>query len=150
MSPEPPVILIVEDNKDHAELVIRSLKSHSIDYTIQHVQDGNQALDYLFQRNDFTDSKKYPRPALILVDLRMPKVDGLEVLQQVKRDEKLRCIPIVVLTTSKANQDMVDAFAHHANSYLVKPLDFDIFKSQLIDLCTYWLKWNKLPDASAQ
>lgn len=148
MSAEPPVILLVEDNKDHAELIIRSLKSHSADCIIQHVQDGSQALDYIFQHNDFANSKQPHLPSLIIADLRMPGVDGLEVLRQVKADEKLRSIPIVVLTTSKANQDMVDAFAHHANSYLVKPFDYDIFKSQILDLCTYWLKWNKLPDVS--
>ncbi len=150
MSPEPPEILLVEDNIDHAELIIRCLKSNSIDCTVQHVHDGSQALDYLFKRNNFADSKKNIRPALVLIDLRMPEVDGLEVLRQVKEDDKLRFIPIVVLTTSKANQDIVDAFACHANSYLVKPFDYDVFRSQLLDLCTYWLKWNKLPGISEQ
>jgi CheY-like chemotaxis protein len=136
-------VLLVEDNLDHAELVIRSFAEHRLDKAIHHVQDGESALDYLFHRGAFIDSAIHPAPDVVLLDLRLPKVDGLEVLKQVKADTDLRLIPVVVLTTSAAEIDLVKAYEGYANSYLVKPVDFEKFAKLMHDLHVYWLDWNQ-------
>jgi CheY-like chemotaxis protein len=142
---EPFVILLVEDNPDHAELVMRSFESHRVANTISHVADGRQALDYLFREGEFTDAAKSPRPHIVLLDLRLPKVDGLEVLGAMKESDDLRRIPVVVLTTSESERDVAQAYHHHANSYLVKPLDFAKFTELMDTLGFYWLGWNVCP-----
>ena len=142
---KPLTILFVEDNPDHAELVMRSLEDHQVANRIFHVADGEAALDYLFRRGNFTDPTTSPRPHVILLDLRLPKVDGLQVLEEMKRNEGLERIPVVVLTTSHADQDVGRAYAHHVNSYLVKPLDFERFSKMIDDLGFYWLRWNHTP-----
>jgi CheY-like chemotaxis protein len=138
-------ILLVEDEPAHAELIIRGVESNGVANRIHHVQDGEAALDYLFRRGEYTDPRKSPTPHLILLDLRLPKVDGLEVLSAIKADEKLRRIPVVVLTTSEAEADVARAYENHANSYLVKPVDFDKFGKLMGDLGFYWLVWNRHP-----
>lgn len=143
---EPLNILLVEDNPAHAELVIRSFESHKVWNKITHVEDGEVALDYLFRRGDYEDKSTSPRLHVILLDLRMPKVDGLEVLKILKEDEDLRTIPIVILTTSAAEKDVAEAYDYHANSYLVKPVDFQMFSELMHVLGFYWLGWNKKPD----
>lgn len=145
MTGEPLCILLVEDNPDHAELAIRNLDDAKIANKVFHVDDGEKALDYLFNRGKFTDNKAYPRPHLVLLDLRLPKVDGLEVLKEVKSSEQLKTIPVVILTTSSAERDLAMAYDYHANSYVTKPVDFDIFSHLLQDLGYYWLAWNKRP-----
>ncbi len=142
---EPLVILLVEDNEDHAELICRSFEEHQVLNKLKLVRDGAEALDYLFQRDLYTDPSTSPRPHIILLDLRLPKVDGLEVLRQIKESKLLRNIPVVVLTSSEANKDINKAYAHHVNSYLVKPVDFDKFTKLMKDLGFYWLGWNQLP-----
>ncbi len=142
---EPSVILLVEDNPDHAELVIRSFESHRVANVISHVADGRQALDYLFRQGEFVDPEKSPRPHVILLDLRLPKVDGLGVLSKLKESDDLRQIPVVVLTTSESERDIAQAYHHHANSYLVKPLDFKGFTQMMDTLGFYWLGWNVCP-----
>ncbi|MBE7471688.1 MAG: response regulator [Anaerolineae bacterium] len=132
------MILLVEDNPDHAELVRRSFQNHELANQIYHVADGEAALDYLLQQN-------FPRPHLILLDLRLPKIDGLEVLRQIKTNEELRRIPVVILTTSKAQGDLAGAYNNHVNSYLVKPVSFDKFTRLMDDLSHYWLGWNRQP-----
>ena len=104
-----------------------------------------EALDYLFRRNEYQQPETSPKPSLILLDLRLPKIDGLEVLRQIKESESLRMIPVVVLTTSKAEGDKTMAYDHHVNSYLVKPLDFDTFTDLMDTLGFYWLGWNVTP-----
>ena len=138
-------ILLVEDNPDHAELVIRSFERHEIANKIYQVKNGEEALDYLFQRGQFADPKEAPRPNVILLDLRLPRVNGLEVLKEIKDDNELRKIPVVILTTSEAEQDIAKAYEHHANSYLVKPIDFDKFTKLMDELGFYWLVWNHQP-----
>ncbi|MCK6625189.1 MAG: response regulator [Anaerolineae bacterium] len=138
MKNTPWIILLVEDNPDHAELVRRSFQNHELANQIYHVADGEAALDYLLQQN-------FPRPHLILLDLRLPKIDGLEVLRQIKTNEELRRIPVVVLTTSKAQGDLTRAYNNHVNSYLVKPVSFDKFTRLMDDLSHYWLGWNRQP-----
>ena len=142
---EPLQILLVEDNQDHAELVLRSLVNHRVANTVHHVVDGEAALDYLHRRKQYADEKKYPRPHLILLDLRLPKIDGLQVLRELKQEEGLRRIPVVVLSTSEAEQDVAKAYDYHANSYLVKPVSFLSFTKLLDDLGFYWLAWNTKP-----
>lgn len=139
------VILLVEDNLDHAELVIRNLERHRVATSITHVEDGAEAMDYLQHQGKYSDTTAHPRPNLILLDLRLPKIDGLTVLQMVKDDESLRSIPIVVLTSSHAEADVNSAYLRRANSYIVKPLDFQKFAQLMNDLGFYWLGWNVNP-----
>ncbi len=142
---EPLVILLVEDNPDHAELIKRSFQDHRVANAIYAVTDGQAALDYLFRQGDYADPATSPRPHLILLDLRLPKVDGMEVLKQIKGRNDLHRIPVVVLTTSEAEGDMSNAYDNHTNSYLVKPVDFDKFTQLMADLGFYWLGWNSSP-----
>jgi CheY-like chemotaxis protein len=145
MNGEPLTILFVEDNPDHAELVMRSFEDHRVANRIYHLPDGQAALDYLFRRGDFAQPEKSPRPHVILLDLRLPKVDGLEILEVIRDSEDLRTIPVVILTTSHAEMDVSRAYEYHANSYLVKPLDFEKFTKLMDDLGFYWLGWNHYP-----
>ena len=124
---EPLTILHVEDNAAHAELVRRSLENHRVINRMHHVKDGEEALDFLFRRGAYSDPRISPRPTLILLDIRLPRVSGLEVLDQIDADPDLNRIPVVMLTTSSAEADVMDAYARHVNSYVVKPLDFGKF-----------------------
>lgn len=142
MRGDPNIILLVEDNSDHAELIMRSLDELSMECTIKHVKDGEEALDYLLRRKAYQDAKESPEPDVVLLDLRLPKIDGLEVLQNIKNDDSLRRIPVVILSTSEAEKDVSRAYDFHANGYLVKPLDFDKFMDLLKDFGNYWLGWN--------
>lgn len=142
---EPILVMLVEDNVDHAELVIRTLEEHRIANTVRHFLDGQSALDYLFRRGEYS-SMETQRPHVILLDLRLPRVDGIDVLKTVKEDSELKSIPVVVLTTSEAEKDVAKAYYNHANSYLVKPVGFEDFKSLMDDLGFYWLGWNVNPN----
>lgn len=146
MKGEPIVILLVEDEEAHAEIVRRNFADSRLANRLEHVADGQAALDYLYRRNGFSDAAVSPRPGLILLDLRLPKVDGLEVLQTLKEDDQLRDIPVVILTTSKAESDVVQAYRHRANSYLVKPVDFTKFTQLMQAFGYYWLAWNQYPE----
>jgi CheY-like chemotaxis protein len=137
------IILLVEDNADHAELVLRTFEEHRIPSRLLHVTDGEAALDYLLRRGRYSDPESSPRPHLILLDLRLPRIDGLEVLEEIKESAELRDIPTVVLTTSESESDVVRAYERHANSYLVKPVDFAKFIKLMDDLGLYWLGWNR-------
>lgn len=138
-------ILLVEDNDDHAELVTRTFERLTESVRLEHLNDGALALDYLSGRGEFAD-RKPERPEVILLDLRLPKVDGLEVLRAIKESPDLRSIPVVILTTSAAEVDVARAYEHHANAYLVKPIDFAEFNDLLRDLGLFWLVWNKGPE----
>lgn len=141
---EPAVILIVEDNPAHTELIIRGLEDGQVANRIIHVSDGEEALDYLFRHGKYTDPATSPRPQLVLLDLRLPKLDGLEVLKEI-RTSSLNGMPVAILTSSEADADMAKAYKYNASSYLVKPLDFTTFKNLMDDLGFYWLCWNKYP-----
>jgi CheY-like chemotaxis protein len=143
---EPVLVMLVEDNVDHAELVIRTLEEHRIANRVRHFLDGQSALDYLFQRGEFSGQTNNTRPHVILLDLRLPRVDGIDVLKAIKEDDDLKAIPVVVLTTSEAEKDVARAYYNHANSYLVKPVGFEEFKKLMDDLGFYWLSWNTHPD----
>jgi CheY-like chemotaxis protein len=142
MTGEPVLVMLVEDNVDHAELVLRTLEEHRIANKVLHFLDGQSALDYLYQRGEFAKSTDAERPHVILLDLRLPRVDGMEVLKTIKEDEELKRIPVVVLTTSEAERDVAKAYHYHANSYLVKPVGFEDFRNLMDDLGFYWLGWN--------
>ncbi|MBN1937382.1 MAG: response regulator [Anaerolineae bacterium] len=139
------IILLVEDNPAHAEMVLRSFEQHNAASHIYHVSDGQAALDYLFRRGDYENPRASPRPNIVLLDLRLPKLSGLEVLREIKTTPDLKCIPVVILTTSEAEQDLARAYADRANSYLVKPVDFDKFVQLMHNLDMYWLGWNYTP-----
>jgi CheY-like chemotaxis protein len=138
--------MLVEDNADHAELVIRTLEEHQITNKVRHFLDGQSALDYLFHRGEFSNPAENARPHVILLDLRLPRVDGIDVLKAIKEDDHLKSIPVVVLTTSEAEKDVAKAYYNHANSYLVKPVGFEEFKRLMDDLGFYWLSWNTNPE----
>ncbi|MBN2393643.1 MAG: response regulator [Anaerolineae bacterium] len=146
MTKDAFAILLVEDNPAHAELVLRSFEQYNAASHIYHVSDGEAALDYVFARGNYADARTFPRPDVILLDLHLPKVNGLRVLQEVKESPNLRSIPVVVLTTSEAEKDLESAYYCHANSYLVKPVDFNKFTALMQELDLYWLGWNRCPD----
>lgn len=131
-------ILLVEDNPDDADLTIRTLtKSHLANHLL-HLHDGQEALDFLYDESN-------TMPKLILLDLKMPKVDGLDVLRKIKSDEKLKVIPVVVLTSSKQESDIVQSYKLGINAYIVKPVDFDHFVKAVTELGLFWLVLNQPP-----
>ena len=141
----PVEILLVEDLRTDALLIQRALKAGGVMNPIKLVRDGQQALDYLFRHGDYKDQEIYPNPGLILLDLKLPKVNGLEVIRQVKKAEILRRIPIVVLTASDQSKDINTAYDAGANSYLVKPVTFTAFIEVANKIKPYWLLQNKSP-----
>jgi two-component system, response regulator len=132
-------ILLVEDNPDDAELTIRTLKKNHLANHLLHLNDGQEALDFLY-------SEKNSIPKVILLDLKMPKVDGLDVLRKVKSDARLRVIPVVVLTSSKQENDIVESYHLGVNAYIVKPVDFDQFIKAVTELGLFWLVLNQPPN----
>lgn len=138
-------VLLVEDDEDHAELVRRNLMSQTVRCRITHVNNGESALDYLHRRGGYAEPEKSPRPDLILLDLRLPRVDGMTVLADIKSAPGLQTIPVVVLTSSAAHPDVSQAYLRHANSYLVKPLDLVSFEGLMKELGLYWFTWNQSP-----
>jgi len=130
-------ILLVEDNPDDAELTIRALKKHNLSNTLLHLEDGEKAIDFLFSK----EPKIFPR--LILLDLKMPKVDGIEVLKRLKSDEDRKVIPVVVLTSSKEERDIVESYKLGVNAYIVKPVDFKKFVDAVSEIGLFWLIQNQ-------
>lgn len=135
-------ILLVEDNPDHVELIIRVLQDNNVLNEVYVVTNGEDALDFLYQRGAYADAR---RPGLILLDIKLPRVDGIEVLRQIKADAKLKAIPVVMLTTSAGEREMVESYHYGANSYIVKPVDFEQFVKAIKELKLYWLVLNSLP-----
>lgn len=138
-------ILLVDDNPDDAELAIRALKKHNLANHVVIATDGEQALDFLFARGKYARRNIEFGPKMILLDLKLPKVDGLEVLRIVKRDPRTKMIPVIVLTSSKEEKDMVDSYKLGVNSYILKPVDFDQFVIAVKDIGYYWLLLNQSP-----
>ncbi len=136
---EPVDILLVEDNPDDAGLTIRALKKNKLANNLVHVSDGEEALEFLF------GDEQREMPRLILLDLKMPKVDGIEVLRRIKESEEKRVIPVVILTSSKEERDIVESYRLGVNAYIVKPVDFEKFVKAVSDVGLFWLVLNQPP-----
>lgn len=138
-------IILVEDNPYEAELAVRSLKKNHLANKLIHFDDGQEVLDFIFCKGKYEDCLSFPQPKLILLDLKLPKVDGIEILRQLKADDRTRMIPVVILTSSKEEKDIVDSYRLGVNSYLVKPVSFETFTKAIADLGFYWLLLNQTP-----
>jgi len=135
-------ILLVEDNPRDAELTIRALKRHNLANRLFHVEDGAEALDFLFGRGKYEGRRTDASPKVVLLDLKLPKVNGLEILREMKEDSHLQTIPVVVITSSAEDPDMDTAYKLGANSYVVKPVQFDAFMEAMSKVGVYWLMVN--------
>jgi two-component system response regulator len=140
-------ILLVEDNPHEAELTIRSLKKQNLVNKLIHIDDGAEALDFIFSRGKYSDNAKVQQPKLILLDLKLPKVDGLEILRHLKADERTRKIPVVVLTSSKEEKDIMETYKLGVNSYVTKPVNFESFAKAVAELGLYWMILNQSPNS---
>ncbi|HRH43736.1 MAG TPA: response regulator [Pyrinomonadaceae bacterium] len=136
-------ILLVEDNPNDAELTMRVLKKNHLANQVMHAKDGEEALEFIFAEGHFSDRNIENKPKVILLDLKLPKVNGIEVLERVKRDERTKKIPIVILTSSREDSDLQKCYSIGVNSYIVKPVDFDSFVKAVTDLGLYWLLLNE-------
>jgi CheY-like chemotaxis protein len=141
--PEAVEILLVEDNPNDAELTLRALKKHNLANRVVHVSDGEQALDFMFARGAFAARKVEEGPKVVILDLKLPKVDGLEVLKALKSDPATKAIPVVVLTSSREEKDIIESYQLGVNSYIVKPVEFEKFIVAIRDLGLYWLLLNQ-------
>jgi CheY-like chemotaxis protein len=146
---KPILILLVEDNPDHVLIIKRALEMNNVLNEVRVVEDGQEALDYLYRRGKYADPDAAPRPGLILLDIKLPKVDGFEVLKRIKSDAVLKMIPIIMLTSSEQEADIVKSYLNGANSYVVKPIRFDDFIEKVRELKLYWILVNTLPPESA-
>jgi len=138
-------ILLVEDNKSDAMLTIRALKKHNLANNLIHLIDGAQALDFVFGRGEFLGRDIGNKPKVIFLDIKMPKLSGLEVLKAIKADERTKAIPIVMMTSSKEEVDIVASYELGANSYVVKPVGFENFSKTIVELGFYWQVVNNQP-----
>lgn len=138
-------ILLVEDNPNDAELALRPLKKHNLANHVVVVTDGEEALEFVFPRGRYGHRKIENAPRIILLDLKLPKVDGLEVLRAIKGDPRTKIIPVIVLTSSKEEKDIVESYKLGVNSYILKPVDFDKFVDAVKEVGYYWLLLNQSP-----
>lgn len=142
---EEKVILLVEDNPDDVALTLRAFKKSNLKNRVIVVQDGVEALDYLFCTGTYSDCEDCPLPEVILLDLKLPKVDGLEVLERLRAEERTRLLPVLILTSSTEQEDIITSYALGANSYIRKPVDFTQFMDAVQQLGLYWLVLNETP-----
>jgi len=138
-------ILLVEDSPEDIEITLRALKKNNLANKVHVVEDGEQALDFIFATGKYIERDINNRPKLILLDIKLPKVDGLEVLRRVRADERTRQIPVVILTSSQEEKDIMESYKLGVNSYITKPVDFNQFVNTVADLGYYWLLMNKPP-----
>ena len=139
-------ILLVEDNASDAEMTIDALSQNNLANKLLHVKDGAEALDFIFAEGNYTARKITDKPKVILLDLKMPKVNGIEVLQKIRSDERTKNIPVVMLTSSKEDPDIQKCYDLGVNSYVVKPVEFDAFQKAISELGLYWLIVNQQPN----
>lgn len=139
------IILLVEDNPDDQELTLRALKLNNILNEVVTVEDGAEALDYLFCEGEYGDRDPNEMPQVVLLDLKLPKIDGLEVLRRMRADERTRLLPVVILTSSNEERDVAEGYGLGANSYVRKPVDFGEFREAVRNLGLYWLLLNQPP-----
>jgi two-component system response regulator len=141
-------ILLVEDNPDDVDLTLRAFQKNNIANEVMVARDGVEALDYLFARGAHADRDPARSPSVVLLDLKLPRLDGLEVLGQIRADERTKLLPVVILTSSKEEQDLIKGYALGANSYIRKPVDFAQFMDAVRQLGLYWLVLNESPPRS--
>lgn len=141
------LILLVEDKRDDAMLALRALKECHINSQVEVVRDGEEALDFLWQRGRYAENPPIQIPHVILLDIKLPKMDGLEVLQNIRASDRTRHYPVVMLTSSKEPRDIEESYRLGANSYIQKPLDFSRFIDAVRQIGTYWLTLNEIPVA---
>lgn len=138
-------ILLVEDNPNDIELELRALKKHNLGNKVFVVKDGAEAIDFLFSTGAYADRKTYLRPKVVFLDLKLPKIHGLEVLRILRSDERTKTLPVVILTSSKEEKDLIESYKLGVNSYITKPIDFDQLIKVTAELGLYWVLLNKLP-----
>jgi two-component system response regulator len=147
---EEKIILLVEDNPDDVELTLRAFRKSNILNKIIVAGDGVEALNYLFSTGGHAGQETKELPIVVLLDLKLPKIDGIEVLKRIRRDERTKLLPVVILTSSLEEQDLLNGYFFGANSYVRKPVDFERFSEAVKQLGLYWLLWNEPPPASGQ
>lgn len=140
------MILLVEDNPDDIEIIKLALLEGKVKARVSVVRDGVEALDFLFNRGEYADKSQAPKPSIILLDIKLPRLNGIEVLKEIKSNEKLRQIPVIMLTTSSNPKDIRDSYNYSANSYVQKPTNFKDFVELMKTIDTYWHKMNRLPE----
>lgn len=138
-------ILLVEDNENDAELAQKALKKYESSISLKRVKDGEEALDFLFGSESYTTSQPAYLPDFILLDLKLPRIDGLEVLKIIRENEQTSFLPVVMLTSSHEDKDMIESYKLGVNSYIIKPVDFDSFRKAMNHVGHYWLELNKQP-----
>lgn len=138
-------ILIVEDNPNDAEMALRALQKNNLANNVLVVGDGEEALDFIFTKGKFAGRQKNARPKIILLDIKLPKIDGLEVLKEIKSNPETRIIPVIMMTSSREETDMMRSYQLGVNSYIIKPVDFDKFVEAVRELGLYWLLLNQQP-----
>lgn len=139
-------ILLAEDNPADAELTIRALKTNNLSNNIEWVKDGEEALDFLLCKGQYADRDMNAVPRVVLLDLKMPKINGLEVLKAIRSTEKLKTLPVVILSSSNQERDLIESYELGVNSYIVKPVEFDKFTAAVKEIGYYWLLVNKMPE----
>ena len=148
-APEDIEILLVDDNVSDVELTIHTLRKNNLANSIHVAQDGKEALDFIFCRGQYAGREMAKRPKVILLDLKLPKVDGLKVLKAIRSDERTRSIPVVILTSSKEQRDLVEGYHLGASAYIQKPVDFDDFRKTIREIGIFWLLVNEPPPVEA-
>lgn len=138
-------ILLVEDNENDAELAMRALRKHNLTNRVVHVKDGAEALDFIFATGVYAHRHVENGPKVVLLDLKLPKVDGLEVLKRIKSDARTRIIPVVMMTSSNEESDLIESYKYGVNSYIVKPVEFETFVSAVSEVGYYWMLLNRRP-----